>query len=424
MALSIKETLRTHLETLKNDFLERFGETEENGRFIDGLRAFSDSMKAGENFEIKKGRFSGLLESMKKNLSGNRFVLEFEFSNLLLQIMTLERILATEFRRRLSSNKAYINEESVFLDSQILDKIESTTSYMKTLKAAGIETMERESLGWGAGIAGDGVFTSNTFIIVEKYAKLLEDNEQLKNLAQRIGHHSSTAKSKKDFGKSTKPSISIDGIYHSDNIKTILPSELVFKVEPRTEKEFLRKFADRQLLCYRPSPDKSASDGKEKDKGAIIICLDTSGSMHGIPEAISKAMTLLIIQNAVKEKREIFVISFSVKFETLKIENPEKRSEMKNIISFLSSSFHGGTDISAALDFAIKSLSDKKFKNADILTISDFVSSDLQKSTLSKIQSIKSTGTRFYAISINDRGNNNILKIMNETFIYKKDRFN
>lgn len=419
---TIRKTLIARLETLRNDFLQRFGETEENERFIEELREFSDSVKGGEEKEIRTAKFSGLLESMKKNFLGNKFILEFEFSSVVIQIMTLERILAAQFRKRLSDR----TDEGGFgaaesLDTKIYDRVESAVAYMRTLKAIGIDEVERESLGWGAGSAVTGSFTKGTFEFVERYQKLIEKNARLKSLSERIGRHSARGSQTRMKADGSRPAISYDGIYNSDNLKTILPTELALYTDRRTRTEFLRRLSDRQVLCYRPAPDRSAADGSDRDKGPIIICLDTSGSMHGIPEAVSKATALSIIKNAAKENRETLIVSFSVTFEVLRIKRAETAEELHKIISFLSSSFHGGTDIGSALEFAISAAGEKPLRNADVLTISDFVSSDLNAQTVRKIREAKRNGTRFFALSIGDRGRTSILTKMDETVIFSKE---
>lgn len=419
---TIRKSLLARLETLRNDFLQRFGETEENERFIEELRELADSVKGGEEKEIRATKFSGLLETMKRNFRGNKFILEFEFSSVEIQIMTLERILAAQFRKRLSDKKEddIYGGESI-LDTKICERVESAVAYMRTLGAIGIDEVDRNSLGWGAGIASQGSFTKGTFEFVERYTKLIEKNERLKYLAEKIGRHSAKGMQTRMKADGTKPAISYDGIYNSDNLKTILPTELALYTDKRTRTEFLRRLSDRQVLCYKPAPDKSAADGNNKDKGPVIICLDTSGSMHGIPEAISKATALSVIKNAAKEKRETLIISFSVTFEVLRIKRAETAEELHKIVEFLASSFHGGTDIGSALAFAISATGDKVLRNADVLTISDFVSSDLSAQTIQKIRDAKKSGTRFYAMSIGDRGRTSILTKMDETIILSKE---
>lgn len=416
-----RKILLSRLETLRDDFLQRFGETEDNERFIEDLRNFSDSMTSGEDYGIRSGSFSGLLETLKSGLRGNRFVLEFEFSSVLIQIMALERILAAELSRRLGGQGPLDGARENAVDSRLLDRIESATAYMRTLESMGLESVDRTAIGWGAGKSAEGSFTRSAFDLVDRYAGMLSRNERLMSLAERIGRHSRSLARADMKADGSRPAVSYDGIYNSDNLKTILPSELALYAGGRTRTEFLRRLADRQVLCYRPAPDRSAADGSDKDKGPVIVCLDTSGSMHGIPEAVSKAAALAVIGAAGREKRATLVVSFSVKFEVLRISHPEKEPEMRRIVDFLSSSFHGGTDIGQALSYAVSETAGGRLRNADVLTISDFVSSDLPAQAVGEIRAAKRRGTRFFAISIGDRGRTSILMNMDETLVLNRE---
>ena len=55
----------------------------------------------------------------------------------------------------------------------------------------------------------------------------------------------------------------------------------------------------------RPKPKPKA------ERGPIIVCLDTSGSMHGAPEIVAKAIVLEAMRVAHAEKRACYLYSFS-----------------------------------------------------------------------------------------------------------------
>ena len=50
--------------------------------------------------------------------------------------------------------------------------------------------------------------------------------------------------------------------------------------------------------------------GEKQEKGPVIICIDTSGSMNGEPEDIAKSLSLFILLECIKEKRSCYIISF------------------------------------------------------------------------------------------------------------------
>ena len=139
----VRNTLLSRLETLREDFLQRFGETDDNKKFIDDLRRFSDTMGGGGTPENIGGKFAGLLETIRRNIVGNRFIMEFEFSGALVQIMALERILAAELARRLGGGGR--GEENA-LDDRMLDRIESAAASMRTLRTMGMDRAWRSLL--------------------------------------------------------------------------------------------------------------------------------------------------------------------------------------------------------------------------------------------------------------------------------------
>lgn len=85
----------------------------------------------------------------------------------------------------------------------------------------------------------------------------------------------------------------INGLRLSNDIASVLPSELAMMRNPAAKKLFQLKFAQKQLLSFDYQRDEEILKTetvqeevfceKEEPKGPIIICVDTSGSMHSIP---------------------------------------------------------------------------------------------------------------------------------------------
>lgn len=142
--------------------------------------------------------------------------------------------------------------------------------------------------------------------------------------------------------------------------------------------------------------------------------------MEGTPEKIAKAITLALIQVAAEENRPLYIISFSVEYESIVIKNPSELGEMERILSFLKMSFYGGTDICPAFCAACTRLDDECFCNADVLMVSDFLTPPLDEKTKSKINFAKQNGTVFYALEVGERGvQYNVLDQMDEIYRYK-----
>nr|WP_270049540.1 VWA domain-containing protein [Thalassolituus pacificus] len=114
----------------------------------------------------------------------------------------------------------------------------------------------------------------------------------------------------------------------------------------------------------------------------MIVCLDTSGSMHGTPENIAKALVLECLSVAKKEKRACFVYLFGSRGEVEELELTPTKDGFERMILFLSMSFGGGTDAEGPLRLALEKSEKEQWEKADIMIVSDGafpVSQDLVK---------------------------------------------
>ena len=229
------------------------------------------------------------------------------------------------------------------------------------------------------------------------------------------------------YGKSE-----ISGIHHSDHISAMLPSEIALLSTEQTELVFSKKYVEKKLLTFKYRSEdinntseiqESISTKVESDqKGPIVICIDTSGSMFGAPERISKALALAILNISLKQKRRAYLISFSTGIKTFEMTGMEK--DLSQLIDFLKMSFHGGTDIQPALDEALIVLKKTTFKKADVLVISDFLIPRIDRHIFNQIQEYRlKHSTRFHSLFITRRPDPNIppLPIFDNHWVYDLD---
>ena len=139
----------------------------------------------------------------------------------------------------------------------------------------------------------------------------------------------------------------------------------------------------------------------------MILCVDTSGSMSGTPENIAKAMSLYLGNKAKTENRRCFVINFSTSIETFEI---SETKGIADLVSFLSKSFHGGTDAAPALRHALSLCQSENYEKADVLMISDFVMGSLPETLLSDIKKQREKGNQFNSLVIGNLFMENRLK--------------
>ena len=225
---------------------------------------------------------------------------------------------------------------------------------------------------------------------IKQLAHLIKSNENIKQLCDILGRFVKEEESyriEKVLRKKTFKTKKIDtnsqeeivGITYSKDIHNILPQEKLLLADGVLETLFGVKYFESRLLTFKKEgyvdsfyeQDIEETQNKEDDKkGPIIICVDTSGSMSGVPEAVSKAITLYLATRAMKQKRSCYLINFSTQIETMDLTYP---NTMDNLIEFLRLSFDGGTDAVPALRHAIKTMNTENYKKSDLLFISDFV---------------------------------------------------
>lgn len=193
-----------------------------------------------------------------------------------------------------------------------------------------------------------------------------------------------------------------------------------------------------QGVTYRDAPTEIIVEQKSQEDeklGPMILCIDTSGSMAGLPENIAKAMALFLGTKAKSENRPCFIINFSTRIETFEITD---KTGIPNLITFLRQSFHGGTDAAPALHHALKIMEQKNYQKADLLMISDFVMNSLPEDLLSAIAIQRKAGNQFNSLVIGNAFMNERLKThfdhewiynpntrkIQELVQFKKDVFN
>ena len=170
----------------------------------------------------------------------------------------------------------------------------------------------------------------------------------------------------------------------------MVPSELALLCHPILKTLWHAKRAERLLLLYQHRSkydcgqknegveEKKASLNKQGRKGKsglgrgpIIICLDTSGSMHGEPEHIAKSTVLEALKIAHREQRPCHLFSFSGPSQVTLHELDLSQGGLIELLKFLRHSFHGGTDITHALQLALRKQETGDWEKADILLVSD-----------------------------------------------------
>ena len=300
---------------------------------------------------------------------------------------------------------------------EFFKKIKEFLNYLKV-----IMDIEKD-LGEEAGSLFDlslGNLLKKDIEYIRKLSMLIKSNENIRKLCDMLGRFSKEEESyriekvlrKKTFSTNVRDINSeeeIVGITHSRDIHNILPQEKLLLAEGVLETLFGVKYFENRLLTFKKEyyVDYSFDEMVEEEiqiaegnkKGPIIICIDTSSSMSGIPETVAKAVTLYLAARAMKQKRNCYLINFGTKIDTMDLTYP---NTIDNLVEFLRLSFNGGTDPIPALRHAIKIMNDENYKKSDLLFISDFLFNDFTEEDYQLVEAQKKNDNRFFSLIIGD----------------------
>jgi len=280
-----------------------------------------------------------------------------------------------------------------------------------------------------------GYWQKVNFDILKKYAELLEQDKSLQELAEMLGRMRQAEREYEEEIFATmviKPSWKVEhaakselvGIHESDDISNMLPIEASLLANDKTKPLFYKKYIEKKLQTFEYQSKelsleekeeiKNRQKEKEDKKGPFIICVDTSGSMHGTPETVAKTLCFALLKMAVRDNRKCYLILFSTETKSLNLDLADLKYNLNNLIEFLSMSFHGGTDVIPAIKETLDVLEKKDFKNADVIIVSDFEVDDFDdEKTINQIKIAKENKTKFHSLKI---GNSRIKKTIEEKF--------
>lgn len=202
-----------------------------------------------------------------------------------------------------------------------------------------------------------------------------------------------------------KPSVEIEEITTGQNLQHMMPVEMAIMSDHETEDLFYLKYTSQKLQLFASKPKEESKIKLDKqrmvkprlEKGPIIVCLDTSGSMGGKPIQLAKCLLLQLLSMAKKQKRKCFLITFSVQAVCLDL---SQYGAWNQLNKFLENYFSGGTDGEEMLNAALKMLQSSNFAMADVLVISDFCFNTPLERTRKKMNTEHDKGTRFYGLQI------------------------
>ncbi|WP_299077860.1 VWA domain-containing protein [uncultured Paraglaciecola sp.] len=294
-------------------------------------------------------------------------------------------------------------------------------------------TASLDDLGVDPGIwldLSDGNLTSQDIEQFKQWADYLKNDPMAQEICDLLGRMRDVEKEERIEKIFTTQSVDawvpdinakeeIVGIRLSQDIENVIPSELALLADPETSILFDLKFIENQLMTFdmvglqqqttEIEVEEEHAYSEDGEQGPMILCIDTSGSMHGRPETIAKAVSLFLATKAREAERPCYLINFSTGITTLDLSG---KGGLAALTGFLSKSFRGGTDVAPALLHTLDVMKEDAYKKADVLVISDFIMGSLPEDILSGIEDQREEGSQFYSLVVGSCFMSNRLKTL------------
>lgn len=280
----------------------------------------------------------------------------------------------TEEGQAISENKLTLEEAKEKLKAleeklnEVVEKVD-TRKLNLILEAAVDNTVETSNLISNWGLEKSDSYQKSGYQEKLELLNKIRGSKKLKEISNLAGRYRrlalDTARQKMKIGFNE-----VYDIIPGDNINRLLPSEAALLTSDITKLLFYKKFLEKSLLIYK-------YDGSQKkNKGPLVCCVDSSYSMHGLPELWSKSLVLGLLELANAQKRSVFIIHFSANTANNMHVNyfpKSKNIDIDTVIDLCEHFEGGGTLFEPPLNLAREKINSdgEEFSKADIIFITD-----------------------------------------------------
>lgn len=257
--------------------------------------------------------------------------------------------------------------------------------------------------------------------MLKNYSTFFEKSPDLRKIVDFIGRQEFDPPSDRirlsPFGKNR-----IQTVRFSDSINNLLPMEAAKLLNPSLKKKFYADMLEGKLLSYQLLGKHYTGPPHIKPRGPMIVLVDTSGSMHGAPQALAKSAVLAMAKRMLSQQRDMKVILFASTSQHLEIELSSRKRMSEKFLNFLLYTFGGGTDFNTALASGLKSLKEKDFQGADLLFITDGKSEISDELVLARWEEAKKKyNAKIYSLIVGSSGAGGLSGISDYTYFVEME---
>lgn len=299
-----------------------------------------------------------------------------------------------------------IDEKARHLPSNLQRTTQQIEKELQSVKATAAEFSQAYE-------AMVGVWSKTDFLRKLKIVRLQQQYHELERMARKMGR-TANDNATEVMSLASGQTQAIEHASHSDiigitvghDLNSLLPSELAQFTDEETESLFIQRYITNSLQVFRykseiAKPARSLNLHHAMRIGPMIVCVDNSYSMVGLPMKISLSMIMRLIDLARKQRRSCYVIAFSVSINPIDVTR-----EQDKLPGFFKMQAIGDTDATLMLEATCDLLeTSEDYLNADVLWISDFCIPLVEPQLIDRMQSFRTQGTRFYGLQIGEYTN-------------------
>lgn len=445
--------------------LERAGASAEKGILDDDIDAFA-KFNEGQNLEFLRHR-ANLADNESKRAELHGYIVD-KWQNILAEKIAIWKKQRTQgleddffvrmqawfdallkARQLAQISPELFGEDGLMMDATSLvnDALDTSdlgdekaqNAMLKALSSVGDITTDDSGEIPANGYKGQNRSKKLSLAQILKHFNKIKNNEPLMKLCEMLGRlreardevfmekiKEQTAYSYTQSVPTKRTKEEICGVELGADLANLIPQEFSLLNDDDLEILFDLKLLEKRLFCFEKQGlvEKQIKDIKEiekqkpkeqksKNKGAIILCVDTSGSMSGEPEMVAKALTLFVASRARRKNRACYLINFS---SDIKCEDLSEHGWGERLNSFLRLSFGGGTDVGKALEKGVEMMSKDEFEKSDLLVISDGDFDEVSQRIVGKMDKQREQENRFFLLDITEKSK--ALDYFDKHFLY------
>jgi uncharacterized protein with von Willebrand factor type A (vWA) domain len=220
----------------------------------------------------------------------------------------------------------------------------------------------------------------------------------------------------------------ITGVRLSGRLEGMLASEAAMLRHPVLRKLWRARQAEARLLAWQSEavltdwrPDPAArprcaatAEARALERGPILLCLDTSGSMRGAPENVAKAVVIAALRAAHEAGRCCRLLAFGGPDELVEADLDLQRGGLQPLLALMGRSFDGGTDLQTPIERAVACVHEARWAEADLLIVSDGEFGCTPKALEQLDQARQQLGLRVQGVLVGDRETLGLLNVCDE----------